>query len=485
MQRSTFFIVAIATLVSIQPARADVLVLDACVKQCDDDDLRVIGALRAELAGPQHKERLIADPRAVLERLGDGTPLPAMANPSLTPDALTDALKAGLDDYTSGRYEQAAERLARALDDAAVNPALVVSDPSLRNLVPRAIVGRAVSLARQADASQRAADAAKRGPERDALAAEAHKLADAAQSAMTELVRITPEPSILDSRGPEADRIFQAARDALAARGKGSLVIQVDDPSALFYLDEAGEPHQSLYSADLLPGRYRVLVRDPRGRARRYAIEVVPQRQTLLDIRWSRDAELDVISARRARVGFTYASEAERAEEPAYVRHVGALAHSGVIVVIGRVAWRGAPAMFAVSYDGELGTPLRAGVAPLGDLPRSARELVAYLESPHAEAPLVTRLDAPPWLAHAQPEIARANAPYELGYAASGALVVAGAVLVATDRRTAGYITGGLGLGLAALTTVLYVRRGGDARAPQIAIAPLGTGVYAAVGWSF
>src|SRR5579872_6440567 len=148
-------------------------------------------------------------------------------------------------------------RQTRALAEAAMNPAIVVADSTLRPLIQRAYVARAVSLFRL-------------------------DRKDEAKEAIADLVRMTPQPSILDTWGTIPDKVFQLSRQDLQARGTGSLSIQINDPNAVFYLNAAGQPHRSAFAADMLPGVYQVFVTDTAKRSRRYRVEVVPREHTVL-----------------------------------------------------------------------------------------------------------------------------------------------------------------------------------------------------------
>src|SRR5262249_5166778 len=157
---------------------------------CSEEDLRLISTFRRIVASEFERPRLAVKPAAVLEVIGDGMPIPAVTDPGMTSRQIIDDLKQGIEQWINGNHEQAAELLAQDLDSAKLNPVPVVSDPSLRQLIPRAHVARAVSLWRLG----------RRAP---------------AKEAISELARTLAEQSILDAWGTEAEKIFQLARKEL------------------------------------------------------------------------------------------------------------------------------------------------------------------------------------------------------------------------------------------------------------------------------
>jgi hypothetical protein len=447
-------------------ARADVLVLDTCVIECDDEDRRLFGAFRRMAASRFKRPGLAIKPSDVLEAIGDGMPWPAGTEPGMTSREIIEDLKLGIEHWINGRYEQAATQLEAGLGSARLHPVLVASDAILRQLIPRAHVARAVSLWRL---GRRAA----------------------AKDAIAELVRTLPEQSILDSWGTEADQIFHLARKELEALGKGSLVVEVDDPSTIFYINEAGQPHRSMFAAMLHPGTYRVLVQDASGRSRRFHATVRPGDTSMLRIRWRRDTRF---SSSAERVGFVFASAAERMHEGEHARHFATLAKSDLVVVIGRIRWRKRAAMIGTIYSASSDSAYRVGVVPIADdEPNALRVLATFLFSPSKPAPSVTALAAPPWEAPAADATdGRPGIRYPLGWALSGGALAAGATMIATGRDSAqqdylGYTLIGAGLVGGIVTMAFYLRRG-NTESPAVATAmvvPTRAGLFARVGWRF
>lgn len=103
--------------------RADVLVLDACMAQCDEEDLRLIGNIRHVLQIELNRMGLIASVRDALQHLDGKVPLPPVADPHLSSAELTKELKDGISRWTGGDHEEAAQLLRAALARATENPA--------------------------------------------------------------------------------------------------------------------------------------------------------------------------------------------------------------------------------------------------------------------------------------------------------------------------------------------------------------------------
>lgn len=456
-------LVVAGAMASARDAAAGVIVLDTCVRECTDEDLRMIGAFRRILVSELNRSGLVAEPRAVLGYV-DGAPKAAIEDSTTSSRQLIDDLKLGVEHWVNGRYDQAASQLDVGLALARRNPGLVVSDPTLRQLIPRAHVGRSVSLLRLGRRTE-------------------------AKVAIGDLVRTLPEQSILDSWGTEADKIFQLARKELEALGKGSLVVEVDDPSAIFYVNEAGQPHRSMFTATLHAGRYRILVQDASGRSRRFDMTVTPSETAMLRIEWRRELEF---SSSADRVGFTFKTAAERAREGAYARHFASLARSELAVVVGRIRWRRHAAMVGTIYHVGTEVPYRVGVVPLtGDETAALRELAAFLFSPGSPAPNVTPLPGPPWEARASDAEAEPLDPgYPLGWALSAGTIAMGAVMVAAGddnslRTTAGYALAGVGLLGGVTTTILYLRRDSARPMAAVIVGPTRAGLFAGLTRSF
>jgi hypothetical protein len=500
LRRRRIACVLSALLGSATTARANIIVLDSCVQQCSDDDVRDFKLVREALAG----YRVASDPDSIthvylhswdiVDAFEPGTPLPAAADPGLAPEELTEELTRGLSDWASGRNEEAEQELGVAIRKARANPELVLSNPAMRNLVQRSIIGRSVSLERLADERRHASTSAPNPTDKARLDTEARRFEDDARSTMEELVCNTNEQSILDTRGPEADKVFQDSRHALGARGKGSLVAQIDDESALFWLSVTSEPHKSLFSSDELACRFRLFVRDPQDRKLRIDTVVQPGRQTLADIHWTHDLANQLIATRPGAIGFVYPSDADRIHEPERVRDIGtASPQTSIVVVLAHVPWHGSEGVAAVIYDARSGHVWRSEIASMEEPKDGARQLAAALLGANAEHSLVTRIARAPWDSvpvDTQATSGREIWPwYGLGWTFAGSGLVGAGIGIAitgdeTDRHTM-YVLGGTALAIGLVTTSLYLFLPHEKRQVSIAALPTRDGFFGSVGWSF
>lgn len=494
-----------AVALSAPLAHSDSIVLDTCMRKCDADDLRVISLMRSALAARAKESRAIADVREVLGQSRFSLPLPTVQDPRLTSVELTKRLKAGIDDWVGGRYESAANQLEQVLMTAVANPALILSDPTLRQLIPRGQLGRAISLqrskeAKDAEAAIRVEKLASKEAKtiktaKDAKAGKVAKveIAPEAKAAIAELVRTIPDESILDRWGPEAEPIYQAARRDLVARGMGTLIVKVDDPSAIFYVNESGDTYRSTLSRKALPGAYRILVQDARGRSRYYWRSVIQGDETVLDIKWNRDAQFEVVTAPNEgtpRIGFTYTSEAERANEPQYASEFGTQAGKSEIIVIRKAESKGSPVMLGTVYNADNGAVIRSGFAPLSADLEAANDLAMFLLTPETSTPLVTRLaGAGESLPRKRRSKFLAFVGIELGVLGIATVGVTAitdytGTASSTEARI-GYIAGGIGAIAGIATLVYYYRQPASRGNSRISLQPSRSGLSAHVEWRF
>ena len=382
-----FIVVLLATLGT---ANAHVLVLDVCMQQCTDDDWRAISNIRLVLQSELHNSALVASVEEMVYRLGDNIPFPGINDPDLTTQQLAKEFEDGIGRWTAGDHEAAADGLKETLGKALVNPALVAGDATLRRLVQRAYIGRSISLYRLKKTKD-----PKLEP-KDPWVIEA-------KEAMEDMVRMTPEPSIKDTWGTKPDEVFQMARNDLIARGTGTLSIQINDPTAVFYLHPAGQPHKGAFVGEVFSGIYHIFVIDALNRYRRYQIEVIPHEHTVLNIDWRRDTKMEVRLSRplsngrwnsRDRIGFTFSSFAERRREADYASDIGAQVPGSLVIVVGRIKWEGKEALMGELYAPEQPAS-RVGVALGNDL-SAARDLAFFLMT-DKPAPRIIQLNAPPW----------------------------------------------------------------------------------------
>jgi hypothetical protein len=461
-------------------ARADVLVLDACVEHCSEADWRAIESLRRAFSTEIENRAVIANVEDLVHRL-DVLPLPGISDPSLTVAKLTKRVKSGIDQWTQGDYEGAAASLEGVLNEAADNPAIVAADSTLRPLIVRAYVARAVSVLRLSRPNE----------PKDARM-------NAAKNVIADLVRITTQSSIQDTAGTVPDRIFQAARSDLMARGMGRLSIQINDPSTVFYLNVAGESHTGAFAGEVFPGVYQVFVADAAKRSRRYQVEVAPHKHTVLNLDWRIDARFEVLlpprgapgstPTARVRAGFTFFSENDRRAEADLAGRFAARVPGALVLVVGAIKWEGKDAMIGVMYSPD-GFAERVGVVRGLDV-ELARALASYLLTTSSTPPQVIALAAPPWATSVSASVGagasaqrrdsgNSNAKGVL-LGVGGPLLIAGAIVavINLDGQTRSY---GIEVGAAGLAAIgLGFWLGRDRSGPVVSWSS----ASASIGWA-
>ncbi len=107
-------------------------------------DVRRSGRIRHVLGSELGNNAISASVESMVERLGNSVPFPGIDDSTLTVETLTRHLQDGINLWTAGDHEEAAKNLKVTLAEVAMNPAIVAADPTLRTLVQRAYIARAV-----------------------------------------------------------------------------------------------------------------------------------------------------------------------------------------------------------------------------------------------------------------------------------------------------------------------------------------------------
>jgi hypothetical protein len=453
---------------------------------------RILAPLLDELEGSD--PYIIARASTLRTRLSSRPSRPGLAEHGLTVLALVDEINAGQKLWRAGKIAEAIEKLAPVIDKAHANPALLVDDEAHRDSMLTALVALAMSYAKRADdprLPQRA---------RDELRAKS-------EQTMAELVRSFPsrESAILDGFGSDATRLYKAAADRLSTEGHGTLVVRVDDPAALIFVNEWDHPSNSTFEGNVLPGVYRVLVKTPGTDGQLYAVEVAANQHAQLDVDAGFD---DALTISDRFVGLSFASDTDaRLRAVPYARRVSTMADSAsrAVFVVQATMWNGKPCALGTIYDGETGARVRGkGVALDGhdDEPKLRRLARALRRADRVgDDSDVFDVPDPTEPKRAEPATASAEAQPSrapelvLGGASVVALGLGGVVLY---RSFADSCSGALcskpvgasallvGGALAAGALYFYLRRtSAPAHHPVAAVVPLGTGVLVSSAWSF
>jgi hypothetical protein len=317
-------------------------------------------------------------------------------------------------------YEAAARLFESAVADAHDNIALLVADPARgQPAMMDAWIGLATCRFRLKDLA-------------------------GAEQAMHEAVRSFPnqEVSVRNGYGMEPAERYRTAANQLQARGAGKLIITVNDPSVLVFVNEWDRPQNAIFEADALPGPHRVLVQLPGTTGWRHDVVVAPGEKTQLhiDVRFDAAAVISDVW-----VGFSFPSAAAARGNllPYATRLVGPDEDKGVIVV-SLTTWSGRPAVVGSLYRVDTGARLRSHAVALDGREDAARlrALAHVLVDPAAARLFAERYRV---LAVTDPfaplPVARPAAPRAPSRAkwlllgGSGFLASAGAVLVYADNQ--------------------------------------------------
>ena len=265
-----------------------------------------------------------------------GSARPGIVNPSVTLTELIERIDEATKLLQRRSYAAAAGLFESALADAHGNVALLVADPARGNrAMMSAWIGLATCRFRSKDGS-------------------------GGEQAMQEAVRSFPsqELTVRNGYGMEpADRYRRAAKE-LQTRGAGKLIITVNDPSALIFVDEWDRPRTAIFDADAPPGMHRVFVQLPGTSGWRHDVVVAPGEQTELHIDVRFDAAVVVSDAW---VGFSFPSvEAARTNLLAYAARLVRGDENLGVIALSLTSWNGRPAVIASLYRIDTGVRLRS-----------------------------------------------------------------------------------------------------------------------------
>lgn len=246
-----------------------------------------VGAFLNELS----KLGYVANPRDVIDRLGTQAALPAIANPNLTAQKLLALLTKAHTLWTRAPdFAKLAPVLADAVTTALANPALVVTDPTIRDALQNALLDLALVYGKLKNDSR--------------FSTSAGQLKKSSDDMMAEWIRTFRNKVIPQSLGPEAEKMYIRVGKERNKLGRGVLSVNVDDANVLLYVNEAIQSRLQPIP-DLVPGPYRVLLMGPNDDARLFIVEVLPNQTTRLDVQWAVSSNL---SAQSSSVAFVFTS---------------------------------------------------------------------------------------------------------------------------------------------------------------------------------
>lgn len=390
--------------------------------------------------------------------------------------------------FNDNEIERAITEIERALALLDAAPVSLITATDLRKLRMKALIVLAQCYKRRGDPRQ-------------------------VTRAMAELLRSFPDFDISTrTHGYEPVTMRESVAKEIAAEGLGRLVVEVDEPQAIVFVNERYAGVGRVELDELYPGRYRVLVRNGAQSGRLHEVEVEPGRPGRLSVQWAFDAALQN-DGDRLFLSFTSPSALE-SEQAGHANRLARRLDADEILTLSIRTIDGRRTVEGQVQSRESSRFLRRGaVAVEPVVPHDRlRALARFLAGDDQAAKLIDRVTmdgalgaepAPAATVSDRPAPAR---PLRLwkwvtlttGLAAAGT----GAYLIAVhesefddtgarrndhrDTRTAGIATAAAGGALIALGVIFFVADGGDDEAPdtgRFAIAPWvedGLGISAA-----
>jgi hypothetical protein len=292
-----------------------------------------------------------ASPADIFSRFGGRLPRPG-SDPT---KKLADVARKH--DYALGAWKQQPplDQLLPPLQDAVAvtfdNPAFLISDPSRREPFRRVLIALALAYKRAGDLVR-------------------------SEATEMELIRMYPDQAVTQKHdGPDAEQLYQKVRANVVNLGRGTLTVNVNDPSLVVYVDETVR-RPNLPIADLAPGPYRVVVVDPDNNSRRYDVEAFSNQDAVLDVDWEADSAFVYTPASAA---FIFQTHNARTREGELARRLVRSTGDQAVVLIGISKSGSTLTAVASFYSTVSGRTLRRAQVMLGVKGEPAR-LVAMAQ---------------------------------------------------------------------------------------------------------
>ena len=245
-----------------------------------------------------------------------------VSRPVLAPDGLPatfgERVEKGRRAWISGKFDEAVEVLGPAIDAAHANPGAVIATPAVRAKVSEALI---------------------------ALALSQHRLGDpnAAKQTFTELLRSFPDAQVAKGTyGPDAANLFAQVRKELAAITKGRLLVKLMNEDAEVFVNERLD-RKGTTVLDLLPGTYRVIVREGSTLSRAHIVNVEAGKERTLTVDLAFDA---TVRTTPTWAGFVFAKAADRDRlEATYAKAFTDAVNARAVIVVGIDEEKGRPAI--------------------------------------------------------------------------------------------------------------------------------------------
>jgi hypothetical protein len=429
-------------------ARAQGVVLESYPGDRPGDAEYLLAPLLAELTGRGYLSGAADLGRAIDGKL-------TRSGHELTSEQLAKAkrlVEDGWKQWLSGDFDGAIEDLSGAVDLFGSAPASVARNQSLRDPMRRALVGLALANKRLGNAAE-------------------------ATTAMAEVIRSFPDRAIDKSTfGPEAKSFYEQVQSDLESRGKGSLRIDVDDSSAVVFVNGRYITLGSTTLSDLYAGRYRVYLQQGDAQGRVHTVDVEPGEEKTLSVTWGLDSSLRT----HTWVGFEFASAEDRQrDQPRYATTVARAVGGASVVVVGIDVVDGKRVMEGSVLLGDTATTLRKAYLPIEPVAPNAtqvRSLALFLAGGKATSDLVVvgdnetvPVDEGPsrpfrawkWVALGAGVAGLAAGGYLLaidGDCKTGEIPAGGSCGELYDTTTPAYLAAGAGAALVTVGIILWIK---------------------------
>ncbi len=216
---------------------------------------------------------------------------PGIASDTPELGSLVDEATEGERSWAMRKFDRAVEVLERVVEVAKKSPAAIAANTKLRDAFRLALVRLALSYQELGEQ-------------------------DKADAAMTEAVLSFRDKQMTSTTyGSAAYKLYTRISKALAAQGTGAIVVNIDDPNAIAFVDEVfAVGSGQVQFNNLLPGVYRVLVREGKAAGRFYEVEVKPGQTATVEVTWGFEQALHTSPEW---VGFAYPDEKTRKKREA------------------------------------------------------------------------------------------------------------------------------------------------------------------------
>lgn len=353
----------------VRHASANIAFENYDIRRPDDADAPV-GAFLHELS----KRGYTAEPRDVMDRLGNQVTYAAIANPKLTARQLLVELGAAHAKWaTAPDFRILVPALAGLVAKAFDNPALVVTDQSIRSKLQDVLLDLALGYGKLARQVEQQVERDKRENKAIDPKVEAtiKQLRRSSAEAMAEWIRtFSGEVISQKGNGPDAEMLYLRIRDENNKQGRGVLLVTIDDLDVQLYVNETIRSRRQAIP-DLLPGRYRVLLMGPHDESRLFLVDVLPNQTTRLDIRWPISSNLVTTPSSVALV-FSSTKHPDPAELACELARIAGDSRGAVVLAgtdIVDLQWR----LTASQYDIRTCQLARSGYVVLGKPASSGR----------------------------------------------------------------------------------------------------------------